>query len=150
MERVAAALLVALSSVAHAQRAVTFADCPVKLEAAHKTPRLVFDAKSRQYRSEITNAAGGPPNFAGHYILAQWGCGAGCVMAAAIDTKTGHVSSLPFTVSDWPLNVTEPLNFHVNSCLLVVQGSRNESKQHGTYYYAFDGKSFRLQASDAR
>ncbi len=113
-------------------------------------PRLVFDAQSRRYRSAIEDAARGPIDFAGHYILAQWGCGAGCVMAAAVDTKSGHVTSLPFTVSDWPLDVTEPLMYRANSCMVVVRGSRNESKEHGTYYYAFDGKAFHLRAAVAQ
>ena len=68
-------------------------------------------------------------------------------MAAAVDAKSGHVTSLPFTVSDWPLDVTEPLSYRANSCLLVVRGSRNESAEHGVYYYAFDGKAFQLRAS---
>ena len=71
-------------------------------------------------------------------------------MAAAVDMKTGRVTSLPFTVSDWPLDVTEPLTYRPNSCLLVVQGSRNESKEHGTYYYDFDGKAFHLRAMVAQ
>jgi hypothetical protein len=29
----------------------------------------------------------------------------------------------------------------------VIRGSRNESAEHGTYYYAFDGKRFNLRAS---
>ncbi|WP_321915031.1 MULTISPECIES: hypothetical protein [unclassified Paraburkholderia] len=68
-------------------------------------------------------------------------------MAAAIDTKTGRVTSLPFTVSDWPLDVTEPLTYRSDSCMLVVRGSRNEREEQGTYWYAFDGKAFRLHAT---
>ena len=64
-------------------------------------------------------------------------------MAAAIDAKTGAVSSLPFTVSNWPLDVTEPLDYKPNSRLLIVHGSRNE-KGNGTYYYEFLGHSFKL------
>ncbi|MCG5075352.1 hypothetical protein [Paraburkholderia tagetis] len=106
------------------------------------------DARMRQYRTAIRDAAKGPINFAGRYVLASWGCGAGCVMAAAIDTQSGRVTSLPFSVSDWPLDVTEPLSYRANSCLLIVHGSRNESPEHGTYYYAFDGKVFTLRASE--
>lgn len=124
-----------------------FADCPVAVAAKHgPVPRLTFtDAQARRYSSVIRDAARGPVNFAGHYILATWGCGAGCVMAAAIDVKTGRVTSLPFTVSDWPIDVTEPLAYRADSCLLIVRGSRNESAEHGTYHYAFDGKTFSLR-----
>jgi hypothetical protein len=64
-------------------------------------------------------------------------------MAAAIDAHTGAVTMLPFTVSEWPLEVTDPLSYRKNSSLLIVRGSRNEQGQ-GTYYYRFDGKTFEL------
>jgi hypothetical protein len=136
------------ANFANAQDSPTFDDCPATLQAKHTTPRLKFtDARSRQYKTVIRDAAKGPINFAGRYILATWGCGAGCVMAAAIDAASGRVTSLPFTVSDWPLDVSEPLSYHADSCLLVVHGSQNESAEHGTYYYTFDGTAFRLRAS---
>lgn len=139
----------AFAVYAHAEHAPTFGDCPAHVETKRETPRIVFaDARARQYRTVIRDAAKGPIDFAGHYTLATWGCGAGCVMAAAIDQETGRAISLPFTVSDWPLDVTEPLAYRADSCLLIVRGSRNESDEHGTYYYAFDGKAFQLRASE--
>jgi hypothetical protein len=143
---VALCLLTAAPGIAHAQRTPTFEDCPATFRAGHAPTRLVLDARSRVYRRAIADVARGPVNFAGHYVLAEWGCGAGCIMAAAVDTKTGRVTSLPFTVSDWPLDVTEPLTHRANSCLLVVQGSRDESKEHGTYYFTFDGNAFHQRA----
>lgn len=110
-------------------------------------PLKFDDAQGRRYRTVIRQAAARPIDFAGHYIMATWGCGSGCVMAAAIDTLSGRVTSLPFTVSDWPLDVTEPLSYRPDSCLLIVQGSRNESTEHGTYYYVFNGTAFTLRAS---
>jgi hypothetical protein len=144
----AALAFAVFANFANAQDLPNFWDCPAKLQAKRATPRLTFtDARSRQYKTVIQNAAKEPVNFAGRYILAAWGCGAGCVMAAAIDAKSGRVTSLPFTVSDWPLDVSEPLSYHASSCLLVVHGSRNESTEHGTYYYTFDGTAFKLRAS---
>jgi len=137
-----------MSGFAYAQ-VPAFEDCPAPVEEKRTIPRVKFaDAQGRQFRTVIRNAAKGSVNFAGHYILATWGCGAGCVMAAAIDVKSGLATSLPFTVSGWPLDVTEPLSFRQDSCLLVVQGSRNESIEHGTYYYMFDGKTFTLRATE--
>jgi hypothetical protein len=145
----AAIALVVLVNSAEARRLPTFEDCPAAVQIKHSTPRITFaDTRSRRYRTAIQDAAKGPIDFAGGYILATWGCGAGCVMAAAIDAKSGRVTSLPFSVSDWPLDVTEPLSYHPNSCLLIVRGSRNESAEHGTYYYAFDGKTFLLRATE--
>lgn len=136
---------------AHASPSMpAFSTCSAKVETKPYTmPPLKFaDARARQYRTVIRDAAKGAVDFAGHFILATWGCGSGCIMAAAIDTKTGRVTSLPFSVSDWPLDVTEPLSYRADSCLLVVKGSRNEGDEHGTYYYVFDGKAFRLRVSE--
>ena len=71
-------------------------------------------------------------------------------MAAAIDKKSGRIVPLPFTVSDWPLDVSEPIEYRANSCVVIVKGSRNESNEHGTYYYAFNGTSFHLRATAPR
>jgi len=134
---------------AHAASLPTFDTCPARVQTKHTMLRLAFtDDHSRQYRTIIREAAKGPVNFAGHYILATWGCGAGCIMGATIDATTGRVISLPFTISDWPLNATDPLSYRVDSCLLIAQGSRNEANAHGTYYYTFDGKAFILRASE--
>jgi hypothetical protein len=133
---------------AYAEPAPNFGDYHVPVQVKHGAPPLMLtDAQSRQYRTAIREAAKGTVNFAGHYIFATWGCGAGCVMAAAIDTVTGRVSSLPFTVSDWPLDVTEPLSWRADSRLLIVLGSRNESRQRQTYDYVFNGKTFALRAT---
>ncbi|KQO24569.1 hypothetical protein ASF16_23060 [Acidovorax sp. Leaf78] len=64
-------------------------------------------------------------------------------MGGAIDTVTGRVVMLPFTVSNWPLQVVEPLAFQKDSALLVIQGSRNEQGS-GIHYYQFDGSQFKL------
>jgi hypothetical protein len=100
-------------------------------------------ADATPYISQLNSAARQPINFAGHYILATWGCGSGCVMGGAIDTVTGRVVMLPFTVSNWPLQVVEPLAFQKDSALLVIQGSRNEQGS-GIHYYQFDGSQFKL------
>lgn len=123
-----------------------FDDCavPVELTPTPSPPPLkLSDPKARRYASALQEGATQPVNFAGHYILTSWGCGAGCLMAAAIDARSGQVAMLPFTVSDWPLSVSEPLSFRKDSCLLGVQGRRNEQAP-GTYYYRFDGKRFRV------
>ncbi|MFM0051120.1 hypothetical protein [Caballeronia grimmiae] len=143
--------LIAISSTALAQRLPVFEDCPRAVQSIEQAPRLkLSDAQTRKYRSVLRDAANGPVDFAGHYILAEWGCGAGCVMAAAIDKKSGRIVPLPFTVSDWPLDVSEPIEYRANSCVVIVKGSRNESNEHGTYYYAFDGTSFSLRATTPR
>jgi hypothetical protein len=122
----------------------SFEDCQVAVSTPQKPVHVKLStAESRRFASRLRDAARQPINFAGQYVLASWGCGAGCVMGGAVDTKSGNVVMLPFTISDWPLEVTEPLSFRKDSCLLVAQGSRNE-QGHGTYYYKFNGRQFDL------
>ncbi|HTH62454.1 MAG TPA: hypothetical protein VL689_20185 [Paraburkholderia sp.] len=143
---IALCALCALSGFVRAQPVPSFSDCATPVEARRISTCLVFsDARARRYQSVIRDAAKGPVNFAGHFVLATWGCGASCVMAAVIDAKTGRVTSLPFTVSNWPEDITEPLSWRADSCLLVVEGSRNESDERGRYCYLFDGNTFTLR-----
>jgi hypothetical protein len=105
------------------------------------------DPKSRRFATMLREGAAHQENFAGHYTLASWGCGASCVMTAAIDAKTGAVAWLPFTVCCWSLDVTEPLEYRLDSRLLIVHGSRDEHGG-GTYFYEFDGRKFQLIRAD--
>lgn len=121
-----------------------FADYPAAPQAVAKhAPIRLAGKEERRYASQLRQAARRAPDFAGHYVLVTWGCGAGCVRAAAVDIATGQVSMLPFTVSNWPLEVSEPLEYRLDSRLLVVRGSRNEVGQ-GAYRYEFDGRRFKL------
>lgn len=120
-----------------------FADFPAQYTGAKKVGVKLLDAKSRRYASMLRTAAQRDPNFAGHYILASWGCGASCLMAAAIDTETGLVTWLPFTVCCWNVSITEPIEFHPSSRLLLVHGSRNEQGDGGaTHHYEFQNNKF--------
>lgn len=143
MLRIILALALALSSV-QALASPQFADFPAQYSGAKKAALKLIDAKSQRYASMLRTAAKRDPNFAGHYILASWGCGASCVMAAAIDAKTGFVTWLPFTVCCWSIQITEPLEFHPSSRLLVVHGSRNEQGDgNATHYYEFQNNKFK-------
>jgi hypothetical protein len=145
MHRIFVTLTLLIAGLAHAGSLPSFDQFPARVESRQAIPPLRFsDAESQHYRTVIAAAATQSVNFAGHYVLATWGCGAGCVMAAAIDKRSGRVTSLPFTVSDWPLNVTEPLAYRADSRLLVVSGRRNERGDAGPHDYLFDGRGFRL------
>lgn len=109
------------------------------------TPRLA-DPLSRRYRSALRVAALGKPNFAGHYIVSQIGCGAGCIRLAVIDRVSGRITWFPSTISGWPLEVTEPLAFRRDSRLMVVQGMLNEQEPTTMRQYVFDGSRFSLLA----
>lgn len=107
---------------------------------------LVITSDSKAFRTRLREAARTQkPNFAGHFILTTWGCGAECLMGAAIDAKTGKIYSWQFSVCCWGSNTDpkfKPIQFRLNSRLIVFSGLRNE-KEHdnGAHFYAFkDGR----------
>ncbi|TWI63667.1 hypothetical protein IP91_03639 [Pseudoduganella lurida] len=83
-----------------------------------------------------------PVNFAGRFVLTTIGCGASCVLTAALDKQTGAVTWLPFTICCWDLAISEPLEFRRDSALLIVHGQRNEEGGAGPHYYRINGGQF--------
>jgi hypothetical protein len=85
------------------------------------------------------------PNFAGHYILTTWGCGAECLMGAVIDARTGKVSWWDFTICCWGATDDKfnPIEFRPDSKLIVFSGLRNEKEgDDGAHFYRFDNGRF--------
>jgi len=105
-------------------------------------------------RTRLSEALAGGVNFAGHYIVAGWGCGTGCISGAIIDARTGNVL--------WPLPLNalgvwydgqnyadEPVAYRKNSRLLIISGSpgvrdNEKDKPNGKYYYEWNGKDLKL------
>ena len=131
-----------------------FADFPVSPAEQFKgKPAAVklTSAQVRRHRTMIREGARQGSNFAGHYTIVQWGCGAGCVQFAVVDAKTGATYAPPFYVgpraqieaeTDQP---DEPLQFRLDSKLLIVSGAPNE-KNEGLYYYKWYKGRFVLLA----
>ena len=65
-------------------------------------------------------------------------------MGSIIDTRSGKVIWLPFTVCCG--NTDNPVEFRPDSALLIVHGMRDEQAPGGTFYYAFEEGKFRLVA----
>jgi hypothetical protein len=61
-----------------------FDDFPVVKSFHGKPAAPVFKTRG-PFPAEIREAARKGPNFAGHYTIAEWGCGSGCVSFAVID-----------------------------------------------------------------
>ena len=136
-------LLVPLATLAADSK--KFEDFPVReLFQGKSAPVRLATREARQFRTRLTEASRQKPNFAGHYIFARWGCGSGCVQTAIIDAKTGRVFMVPFTVTTVGEEVVEPVQFRPDSRLVVVNGSRNDQAENGTYYYLWDGKRLKL------
>jgi hypothetical protein len=101
----------------------------------------------RNFRTVILEAAKQGPNFAGHYTLAEWGCGAGCVSLAIVDNRNGQTFDGPFSILGYDLSYNydgeEQLEYKVDSRLIVARGCPGE-KDCGTYYYEWAADQFKL------
>lgn len=136
-----------LGTLAQAAPTPTFAAYGVTEKLITRPPKVQIKTdEDKMFVTRLKEGAKQKPNFAGHFVLTSWGCGASCLTTAAINAKTGEVTWLPFTVCCWDMDVKEPLEFNGNSRLLIVHGSRNEAGA-GTYYYVFDGHQFTLVSS---
>ena len=128
---------------AQALGAPRFEGFPARSYARHPVGIQLHGAKDREYASKLRKTLHQPVNFAGRYVLTTWGCGASCVIGAAIDARTGAVTWIPFTVCCCDLNITEPLEYRPESRLLVVHGSLDEKGAGSAVHYDdFDGRRF--------
>jgi len=76
-------LLVTSPSFAQ-NRVPRFKDYPVSERYSGQNAPLVLKRDDMRFRTRLREAAKAKPNFAGHYILTAWGCGAQCLMGAVI------------------------------------------------------------------
>lgn len=138
-------LLVAGASFGQ-NRVPRFKDYPVSERYSGQNAPLVLKRDDMMFRTRLREAAKAKPNFAGHYILTAWGCGAQCLIGAVIDAKTGMVYWFPHTTCCWGTDADEkfePIEFRLNSSLVVFSGLRNEKEgDDGAHFYKFDGGRF--------
>ena len=140
---------------AQAAKQPSFAGYPATVEKGHaKAINFKNNPGARSMRTRLSEALAGGVNFAGHYIVAGWGCGTGCISGAVIDARTGNVL--------WPLPLNalgvwydgqnyadEPVAYRKNSRLLIISGSpgvrdNEKEKLNGKYYYEWTGKDLKL------
>ncbi len=108
------------------------------------SPVNLASPDARKFRTRLTEAARQKSNFAGHYILAHWGCGSGCIQSAIIDAKSGRVFMVPFTVASVGEEDIDQVQFRPDSRLFIVNGSRNDQPENGSFYYVWNGKQLEL------
>lgn len=101
--------------------------------------------RARMFRTRLRENAKDGVDFAGHYILATWGCGSGCSSIAIIDARTGRVYFTPslLLVGTALYQELAPLEFRKDSRLLKVVGSRND-EEVGTFYYVWRNNRLKL------
>jgi hypothetical protein len=141
-----------------ATRPPRFEDYPVKELWQGQPPRLKLPTRSeRMFRTNLTNAAKGQPNFAGYYRVTYWGCGSNCSASAVVDLQTGTVFPPPLAKPDgrgWErwIECTACFDgaddeFHSDSRLMIVRCGLNYSRLQknipDTYYFLWEGEQFR-------
>ena len=139
---IAVALFVGALNVAAQTGIPRFNDYPVNERYTGKTAPLVLSKAARQFRTRLRQAAAEKPNFAGRFIVTTWGCGTECLEGAIIDAKTGQVFMLPFSLCCWAPGTVDdnfkPVEFRLNSSLIVLSGARDEKDgDYGTRFYRF-------------
>ena len=145
--RLVAAMIVTaqLPAYSHAQDVPKFLDFPAEAAPLQETPQVQISTPDAwALRVRLREAAKESPNFAGHYVLAQWGCGTTCVTGATVDLLTGKVTFLPFSVCCWGAvdSGFKPIEIRPNSRLAVFSGLRNGEGEMGSHFYSFDGTRF--------
>jgi hypothetical protein len=126
-----------------------FADYPALETYKGQNAPLILTKNETGFRTRLRYASKQKPNFAGHYVLTAWGCGAECLMGAVIDANTGRVYWVPFTICCWPDSVDRPIEYRLHSRLLIFSGLRDEKDgDGGVHYYEFTGHNFVQIRSD--
>jgi hypothetical protein len=116
----------------------------------------VSGADARRYRTVIREKAAVGPNFAGHYTIANWGCGSTCIGFAVVDAKTGKVAFHPNVsrVMQVPYQAENVLQFRPDSRLLVIAGETegpDGTVSIGRSFYEWKDERFTLVGkSDVR
>jgi len=136
-----------------------FQDFPSKVfTGKNAPPNLRSDSRTKMYRTRLAESAKEKPNFAGHYILARWGCGTDCIQISIIDAITGQVyhpsgvtTNVAVNVEDLLLDESESrpnfgsIKFRTNSRLLMLIGMPEESvERRGISYYVWEHNQLRL------
>jgi hypothetical protein len=149
----ALAMAVAARSQDTGSRIPRFEDYPLSEIFNEKpSPPKLLRPGERLFRTRIREGAAKGPNFAGHYSIAEWGCGSSCVSIAVVDAKTGHVYWGPFAIlgyggvlkyADVSQDDYQPLSYKLNSRLFVVRGCP-EDENCASYFYEWRRSTFRL------
>jgi hypothetical protein len=133
-----------------------FSAYPATVHAGpNAAPDVQSDPRSKRYRTQLRSWGKEKPNFAGHYILATWGCGTGCTEIAVIDAVTGAVfhpmgartNSIEDVDADVLVEVKDgerrgdfgALQYRADSRLLVLIGKPDgRPDQRGISYFVWD------------
>jgi hypothetical protein len=116
------------------------------------TFRVAHDPLARLFRTRLKEWAASEPNFAGHYILATWGCGTDCTQITIIDAMTGRIfhpagaGVLDSTnVHDDFIKGDRVVDFRSDSRMLMLVGAPDEdTRRRGISFFVWDHDHLRL------
>lgn len=131
-------LIIGVHAHAAEKKLPQFNDYPAASQSTCRqvTVDLNSHPQANEYRTQLRTAAKRRcPEFAGHYIVAEWGCGSPCQQQAFIDVRDGHVMLLPFSTQ-------VGANFQVNSRLFVVNPEPGTLFQR--WWWEWNGKKLNL------
>jgi len=149
-------IFLALTAGLSAEEAGTrpqFNDFPVKqiFRGSPAVPKLVTQSQ-HWFRTRIRLGAKADVEFAGHYTVPRWGCGMDCSQIAIVDSVTGRVYDVPFSVVELPgaweeshnTGDHERIEFHPDSRLMKFNMCPNEQDCGFYDYVMVDGKGLKL------
>jgi len=135
------------SQVAEKKPMPKFDDYPVtETWQGHAASVQLTSRSEHLFRTQLREAAQKPPDFAGHYRFAIWGCGTQCVGGALIDLETGKVYQPPLAskkageehwifCTDW--DKSKGANYRLNSRLFIFHCGKE------THYFVWENETFR-------
>ncbi len=132
-----------------------FSSFPTKAEKARaRSIDFRRSPGAEAFRTRLRRALAEGTDFAGHYKIAGWGCGTGCISGAVIDVRNGRVYfpeelyafSVGYFTGEYE---TEPLKYRKNSRLLILSGIPGSADDNvpqrpwGDYYFEWKHGRFR-------
>jgi hypothetical protein len=120
-----------------------------------KVHALVLDTSlARRFHTTISWSMEDGVNFDGHFVVAKWGCGTGCLQFAVVDAINGKVYAPPFSNVEfhhpfvvsgkwpdfdpegkwWCKAYAENPTFNANSTLMVVEGCIGQGQCGRTFF----------------
>jgi hypothetical protein len=137
---------------AQSQKRPAFSDYPVSEVYQGPPAQPILNAEQRRFRTRIRSGAKSAVEFAGHYTVPRWGCGAGCTYFVIVDSISGRVYEGSFGVEELPGsweekhidNLPSRMDFQPDSRLMKVNGCPNE-RDCGFYdYIMVEGEGLKL------
>ncbi len=154
-----ALVLTAASATAQTARLPQFSDYPAGPLYRGRVAPLVeaSSPRARLYRTATRRAMAEGVNFAGHYVLAMWGCGTECGDGHVVDARTGRaIADLPFASAYTAFQATSRLITVMTPDEIIGMFPAGEEGaipgRYGSSYWIFEDGAIRhlgsLLASD--